>query len=60
MSITEYAQKGGASFLFGLEPWGRLETLREGFIDKVKFELSLEGKVGIITMFGRGGKPITF
>lgn len=62
MSITEYAQggqEGGASLLFGLEP-GRLKTLREGFIGKVKFELSLEGNVGIITMLGRGGEPNTF
>lgn len=33
---------------------GTEDTLRKGFLKKVKFELSLEGKVGINSYVGKG------
>lgn len=34
-------------FFFELEPWLGTEDIQEAFLEKVKFELSLEGKGGI-------------
>ena len=54
----EYRRDRLLFHLAGRHGWG-LKILREAFLEKVKFELSFEGK-GVVNYVGKGWEPNIF